>query len=122
MSIGYCSDIFCCYALRALLALPHAGLCSITKVVVTGGIWLLLLLALVALVCRNLPQIRIANGPMLSQYAALLARDFRPGVVLMSDDPRRLLLLQSWAAQKDKLKDYPFVDSGGPMQPAVLVR
>jgi len=35
------------------------------------------------------------------------------GAVLMSDDPRRLLLLQSWAAQKGKLKDYLFVDSGG---------
>jgi len=51
---------------------------------------------------------------MLSQYAVFLAKGLPArGAVLMSDDPRRSYLLQSWAAQKGKLKDYLFVEAGG---------
>lgn len=81
---------------------------------VTGAIWLLLFLVPIVLVYRNLPQIRVTNGTMLSQYAALLAKGLPPrGAVLMSDDTRRSYLVQSWAARKGKLKDYLFVHSGG---------
>jgi len=81
---------------------------------VVGAIWLLLLLVPLALLYRNLPQIRITNGTMLSEYAALLAKGLPPrGAVLMSDDARRSYLLQSWTARQGKLKDYVFVDSVG---------
>jgi tetratricopeptide (TPR) repeat protein len=86
----------------------------LSNAIVTVAIWLLLVLVPTALVYRNLPQIRITNGRMLSQYAALLAQELPPhGTVVMSDDDRRSLLLQSWAAQKGKTKDYLFVDTAG---------
>ena len=79
---------------------------------VTGAIWLLLLLAPLALIYRNLPQIRTTNGPMLKQYAALLAQALpSQRAVLLSDDPRRSLLLQAYAAQSGKGKDYLFLDT-----------
>lgn len=81
---------------------------------IRGAVWALLVLAPAALVYRNLPQIRISNGPMLREYASLLAQNLPAGgAVVMSDDARRLLLLESWVAQHGKLKDYVFVDSAG---------
>ena len=60
--------------------------------VVTGAIWLLLLVAPLALICRNLPQIRTTNGPMLKRYSALMAQAIpSQHAVLLSDDPRRSL-------------------------------
>ena len=86
----------------------------VINMAVTVAVWLLLVLAPAALVYRNLPQIRLTNGPMLKQYAALLAQQLPPhGAIVMSDDARRTLLLQSWAAQKRKAKDYLFVDAAG---------
>jgi len=95
---------------------PHLRLIN---TLVTGAVWLLLLLAPAALIYRNLPQIRITNGPMLSQYAALSAQGLPPrGAVLFSDDFRRLFLMQAWAARHGKSKDYLFVEStGGPSGP-----
>ena len=81
---------------------------------VTGIIWSLLLIAPTALIYRNLPRIRITNSPMLRHYAELLAEGVPSrGAVLLSDDPRRTILLESWAARQGKLKDYIFVDAGG---------
>ena len=63
---------------------------------VLGAVALLALVAPLLLVYRNLPQIRITNGPMLRQYAALLAGELTaPKTIALSDDPVRLLLLQS---------------------------
>jgi tetratricopeptide (TPR) repeat protein len=84
----------------------------VSNAAVNVGIWVLLVLATAGLVYKNLPQIQITNGPMLRQYAALLAQQLPPhGAVVMSDDARRSLLLQAWAAQKGKAKDYLFVDT-----------
>lgn len=115
LSIGYFSGYFLLlFAGKVEGRRRSPAYVRIINRIVTGAIWLLLLLAPIALVCRNLPQIRVANGTMLSQYAALLAKGLPPrGAVLMSDDARRSYLLQSWAARKGKLKDYLFVDSGG---------
>ncbi len=79
---------------------------------VTCAIWLLFVLAPLALVYRNLPQIRLTNGRMLSQYAALVAQGLpaKPAVVL-SDDPRRLFLVELAAAKTAKLKDCLFLDT-----------
>jgi len=115
LSIGYFSGYFLLLCSgSADRSGPTPAYIRFTKGVVTSVIWLLLVLAPVALVWRNLSQIRITNGPMLSQYAALLAQGLPPrGAVLLSDDTRRSFLLQSWAAQKGKMKDYLFVESAG---------
>jgi tetratricopeptide (TPR) repeat protein len=120
LSIGYFSGYFLLlFGGRTEGRRRPPAYVSLINRIVTGAIWLLLFLAPVALVCRNLPQVLVTNGTMLSQYAALLAKGLPPrGAVLMSDDARRSYLLQSWAAQKGKLKDYLFIDSaGGPSGP-----
>jgi tetratricopeptide (TPR) repeat protein len=113
LSVGYFSGYFL-LVFRGGTESPKRlpSYVRLSNSLVTIAIWLLLVLAPAALVYRNLPQIRITNGPMLGQYAALLAQQLPPrGAVVMSDDSRRTLLLQSWAAQKGKAKDYLFVDT-----------
>ena len=79
---------------------------------VTGLIWLMAAITFVALLYRNLPQIRLTNGPLLHQYANLATQDLpRQGAVLLSDDPHRLLLAQSALAEAGRSKDYVFVDT-----------
>ena len=114
LTVGYCSGYFLLLFRgkpdRRRRLPPHVRLINNA---VTGAIWLLLLLAPLALIYRNLPQIRTTNGPMLKQYAALLAQALPPQrAVLLSDDPRRSLLLQAYAAQSGKGKDYLFLDTG----------
>jgi len=85
---------------------------------VTGVIWLLLVLAPLVLIWRNLPEIRITNSPMLKQYTARLAEPLpAEHVVLLADDPRRLFLLQAYAAENDKGKDYLFLDTSSLVYP-----
>jgi tetratricopeptide (TPR) repeat protein len=113
LSVGYFSGYFLLIFGRETD--PHKrvpGYMRLLNSTVTVAIWLLLLLVPVALIYRNLPQIRITNGPMLGEYADLLAKGLPPRAVLLSDDPRRSLLLQSWAAQKGRLNNYVFVDAG----------
>jgi tetratricopeptide (TPR) repeat protein len=115
LSIGYFSGYFLLvFGRKAERPKRLPSYVKLTNSVVTGVIWGLLLLAPAALLYRNLPQILITNGPMLRHYAGLLAEGLPPrGAVVLSDDARRSLLLQSWAAQQGKLKDYLFVDAAG---------
>jgi tetratricopeptide (TPR) repeat protein len=113
LSVGYCSGYFLLLfggkPDRSRPLLPQVRLISSA---ITGIIWLLLLLAPCALVYRNLSQIRTTNGPLLKQYAAFLAQPLPPQrAVLLSDDPRRSLLLQAYAAQSGQGKDYLFLDT-----------
>ncbi len=119
LSVGYCCGYF-------LLLFRHkpdrrrrvSSYVRLMNNSITGSVWLLLILAPVVLVCRNLPQIRTTNGPMLKQYAALLAQSLPPQrAVLLSDDPRRSLLLQAYTAQSGKGKDYLFLDSAALLLP-----
>ena len=59
------------------------------------------------LVYRNLAQIRLTNGPTIKQFAADLAADLpqKRGVIL-SDDPRRLWLLQDHLARTGRSGDF----------------
>jgi len=119
LTIGYCSGYF-------LLVfngksdrprrLPYYE--RLINRAVTTAVWMFVLLAPVALICRNLPQIRAANGPMLKQYAALLAKTLpAQRAVLLSDDPRRSLLLQAYNAESGEGKDYLILDTGSLVWP-----
>ena len=80
---------------------------------VLACVWLLLIAAPVLLAWRNLPQIRLTNGPMLRQYATLLAASLpSKGAVVLSDDPARLMLLQSAIVQTGENKDPILLDTG----------
>jgi tetratricopeptide (TPR) repeat protein len=64
-----------------------------------------------ALTYRNLPQIRLSNGPMLKQFAAALAEKLPQSGVLLSDDSRRSLLMKSWLARTGRAGDYLVLDT-----------
>ena len=82
------------------------------------AVWLLLPTVPALLVWRNLPQIRLTNGPMLRQYAAQQAETLPPqGAVLFSDDPRQLMLLHSFLTLKGRSRDYVFVDTASLVMP-----
>ena len=113
LSVGYCSGYFLLLFSgkpeRSRRITPNMRLLNNA---VTGSIWLLLLVVPAALVYRNLSQIRITNGPMLKNFAALLAQGVpSKRVVLLSDDARRLLLLHAYAAKAGKGKDDLFLDT-----------
>ena len=71
----------------------------------------LLAVAIAALAYRNLPRIRTANQPTLQQFAQLLAEQLPAKGVLVSDDPRRLLLLRAWLARSGQEKDFLPLDT-----------
>jgi len=86
---------------------------------VIGVIWALAIITPVLLLWRNLPQIRLSNGPQLREYATLMTERLPAhNTMLLSDDPRRLLLLQSALAQEGKSKEYVMLDSGSLEWPA----
>ena len=66
----------------------------------------LLLVVPAGLAYRNLPQIRISNGPMMKQFAEAMAKNLPQSGVLLSDDPRRLLILEAWLAQAGRSGDF----------------
>ena len=113
LSVGYCSGYFLLLfggkSGQQRRLPPHERLINNA---ITGVIWLLLFLVPWVLVYRNLPQIWTTNGPMLKQYAALLAQPLpRQHVVLLSDDARRSYLLHAYTAQTGKSGDYLFLDT-----------
>jgi tetratricopeptide (TPR) repeat protein len=113
LTIGYCSGYFLLIfggKSNRRREQPYVGLINKT---VTAAIWLLLVVTPLALIYRSLPQILARNGPMLKQYTALLAQSLpAQRGVLLSDDPRRSLLLQAYSAQTGTGKDYTILDTG----------
>jgi tetratricopeptide (TPR) repeat protein len=64
------------------------------------------------LLWRNVPLIRVTNGPNFRQYASLVTEKLpASGGFLLSDDPRRLLLIESALTQSGRNKDYVLLDS-----------
>ena len=113
LSVGYCSGYFLLLFGRSPdHRRPLSPNVRLVNSSVTGVIWLLLLLVPCVLIYRNLPQIRITNGPMLKHFAALLAQSLpSKRVVLLSDDARRLLILHAYAAQTGEGKENLFLES-----------
>ncbi len=113
LSIGYFSG----YLL--LLASEHAvqprrrnPWADTARATIRAVIWLVLAAVPVVLLYRNLPQVRATNGTLYQQFASLVADSLPPsGAVLLSDDPRRLYLVQAELARRGKEKDYVMLDT-----------
>lgn len=105
--VGYFLLVFGTNSLRNRRVTP---LTRLTQLAITGGVCALLVLVPATLLYRNLPQIRISNGPLLREYAEHMAASLpdEPAVVL-SDDLARLVLLQSANTQSGKSKDLLFL-------------
>ncbi len=79
---------------------------------VTCAVFLLLVIAPLGLVYRNLAHIRTTNGPMIKQMASLLSETLPPsGAVVLSDDPRRLMLAHAAVAKTGKDMAFVFVET-----------
>ena len=78
------------------------------QTVTTTAIVLLLVAAPAILLHRNLPEIRLTNGTLQSQFAADLAAGLPDQAIILSDDPRRLWALQQRLTQQQQAKHYTF--------------
>ena len=113
LTIGYCIGYFLLIFGGKFDRRREPAYVGLIKKAITAVIWLLLVVTPLALIYRSLPQIRTTNGPMLKQYTALLAQSLpAQRGVLLSDDPRRSLLLQAYSAQTGTGKDYLILDTG----------
>src|SRR5207302_766200 len=60
----------------------------------------------------NFPQLRITNGPTLKNFAALLVANIpRENTLVLSDDPRRLVLARAFASQQPTSTSRLFIDT-----------
>lgn len=112
LSVGYLSGYF----LLVFTSAPGRAqrtpvFLSALSRAVRAVICLLLILVPAGLIYRNLPQIRITNGPALKQYASTVAGELPKRAVVLSDDPVKLFLVESWFVAAGKARDYIFLDS-----------
>jgi tetratricopeptide (TPR) repeat protein len=119
LTVGYCSGYFLLlFGKKPDRRRRQPSHIRLLNRIVTGAVYLLLLVTPVALIARNLPQISLTNGPMLKRYAALLAKGLpAQKVVALTDDSRRAFLLQAYAAGTGKLKDYLILDTSSLLYP-----
>jgi len=112
LSVGYFSGYFLLVHGRRPRGWRRSSSPTLANRCVLGAVWLLLPVVPALLVWRNLPQIRLTNGPMLREYAAHQAETLPPqGAVLLSDDPRQLTLLHSFLTGKGNSRNFVFVDT-----------
>jgi tetratricopeptide (TPR) repeat protein len=77
---------------------------------VTGLIWLLPVVATALLLFLNRDQVRTTNGSLLKDYTALVRRELpAQGGVILSDDTRRLILMQAALTQSGTASQYLFL-------------
>ena len=111
LSVGYFSGYFLLLFGGRVPARTHI-LIRLGRQLVTTAIGFLLFGVPALLLWRNLPQMRLTNGPMLAQYAAAQAQALPAGKgLILSDDPLRLVLLESWLSTHPQGKDYLFLNT-----------
>ena len=74
---------------------------------VVAGVWLLVVVAVAGLACRNAPQIRDTNGDTLRHYASLVEEKLpAAGGYLLSDDSQQLALVRSALVRDGRARDF----------------
>ncbi len=113
LSVGYFAGYFLLvFSRKSERSRRIPGYVQLINVTVHVIVWALLIGISALLFQRNYPQIRDANGPVIGRYAALLAKSIpKEGAVLMSDDPRRLHLIQAYLAREGVHNKYLFLES-----------
>jgi tetratricopeptide (TPR) repeat protein len=113
ITVGYCSGYFLLLASRAAGRWRRGGSATgFVNSVMRFAVWALLFAVPALLIYRNLPNIRLHNGHLYQDFAQLI----RPGLpegpaVILSDDPRRMLVVQAAAARWGRSKDWIFIDT-----------
>jgi tetratricopeptide (TPR) repeat protein len=112
LSVGYFAGyfllVFSNRPVRGRLPAPSAR--TLNRIVLALVITLAVA-APVGLVFKNLPHIRTTNGPIVRDFAAALTEGLPKSGILLSDDPRRLLMAQAWLAQAGRMKDFLALDT-----------
>jgi tetratricopeptide (TPR) repeat protein len=106
LAAGFCAGHFLVFGLRATRGPGR-------QVTMLPALSVFLMCAVgVALLCRNLGQVRAANGPRLREFARQLHDDLPAGkCVALSEDSRLLLLLQAETASRSDGKDPLLIDA-----------
>lgn len=119
LSIGYLSGYF--LLIFKPVSQSYRGITAGNKVlhqVSVGVICVLLVLAPAGLLYKNVPQIRITNGPAWQQYASALTENLPSHAVLLSDHADLLLAAQAWLARAGKASNYLFLETQSLRVPA----
>jgi tetratricopeptide (TPR) repeat protein len=112
LAVGYLAGYFLLvFGGQPLRNRPAAGLAGFVNVVMVGAIWALGVITPAALLSRNLRQIQFTNGSALRQYADQSLQAIPNRAVVVSDDPRRLVMAQMLAAQKRPTDGLMFLDT-----------
>jgi tetratricopeptide (TPR) repeat protein len=90
---------------------PSSGGQKLLNKVSIAAVCLLLVLTSVGLLYKNIPEIKLTNGPTLQNYASLIAEDLPPQAVLLSDTPAPLLITQAWLARNGKDTNFVFLET-----------
>jgi tetratricopeptide (TPR) repeat protein len=91
---------------------PPPALFQFLNPFVLAGVFVLAALAVAGLKYKNTPQIRRINDDTLSRYASLVEENLpRGGGFLLSDDPRRLFVVQMALARDGRSKDFVPLDT-----------
>jgi tetratricopeptide (TPR) repeat protein len=77
-----------------------------------AGFLIFTILVIAGLSYKNLPQIRSVNGDIFKKYSALVTASLpRGGGILLSDDSRRLLLVEAALTRDGRAKDFVPVET-----------
>jgi tetratricopeptide (TPR) repeat protein len=123
LSVGYFSG-YCLLVFRpsegfSRFELPFSKLINVLATALVIG---LLAVASAGLLWRNLPHMRVTNGPAVRQFAELLAEGLPQGGAVLTDEAPRysyiLTLTRSWLQLKGREKNYMFLDTQSLLWPA----
>lgn len=118
LSVGYYSGYLLLVSRAVATRLrPADALARTIQHATAAFVLALLVLAPVGLLYRNLPQIRLTNGAWQQQLTADLAAGLPRSGVILSDDARRLMLIQDWLARHGRANDYVALNTQWLKQP-----
>jgi tetratricopeptide (TPR) repeat protein len=110
LCVGYYSGYFLLVFGKqeaAPLQRPRPFLFNFLNTLIVACVWLLFILAGAGLIYKNAPQLRAANDDAFRRYTSLVEWSLpRSGGILLSDDPRRLILEQAALTRDGRMKDF----------------
>ena len=124
LSIGYFSGYFLLIFGKdpsSRLPLPKPPVAQFLNPLVVVSVWVFAAAAVIGLIYRNTPQIRAANDDTFQKYASFVEENLpRSGGILLSDDSRRLFLVEAALARDGRAKDFMPLDTQSLNWPSYL--
>lgn len=114
LSIGYLSGYFLMVfgsITKRSRRLPKGGENKFLNGLSLAVIGLLLVLTPIGLLYKNIPEIKITNGPALQNYASLVTEHLPPHAILLSDSATPLMITQSWLQRHQQDTNFVFLET-----------